>query len=75
MLTWIQKGFFLPNRKPYLQSTIVILLETLTKTLSGPIFPFHFPSQMGSMEGDVTLGSHDWESDLSHYGQKGWLVG
>lgn len=61
--------------KSYLQSTAVILLETLMKMLSGFIFPSHFPSETGGVEGDVTLGYHDWESDLPCFGQKGWLVG
>lgn len=73
MLTGIRKGFFLLNRKPcckiiiYSLLQLVILLVALIKRPSCFIFFLNFPSEMGNMEGEGTMGFRDWESGLPYY--------
>lgn len=70
MLTGIQKGFCLLNRKPcckiiiYRLLQLVILLGALIKRPSCFMFFLNFPSEMGNMEGEGMMGFRDWESGL-----------
>lgn len=75
MLPNIQKGFFLSNREPSCKITVcslpelVIQLETLTESPLD-LSSLNLLSEMGSMEGEVHTGYHDWESDLPSHCKK-----